>query len=81
MSGDTLTYAEKPWPNKMSTTVANDRIVVRIPWSDLGIIPFDGRIAGLGVMAFDAKGLQTASLPAKADFYNPGTWCDIQLAK
>lgn len=81
MAGDTLKYTEKPWPNELTKTAAGDKIVIRVPWFDTGIIPFEERKMGMGIMTFDAKGKQTAALPAKADFFLPGTWCDLLLAK
>ena len=81
MMGDTVVYNEKPWPNEFTKSVSGDRIVIRVPWYDTGIIPFEERKMGLGIMTFDAKGQQTAAFPAKADFFLPGTWCDLLLAK
>jgi hypothetical protein len=76
-----LVYEEKPWPNAITRSVEGDKVVIRVPWSDAGLIPFDERKLGLGITAFDAKGNQTSALPPKADFYLPATWCDLQLSK
>jgi hypothetical protein len=76
-----LTYEEKPWPNEITKSASGDRVVIRVPWSDAGIIPFEERKFGMGITAFDAKGGQTAAVPRKADFYLPATWCDLLLAK
>ncbi|MBN2188186.1 MAG: hypothetical protein JW699_01930 [Chitinispirillaceae bacterium] len=76
-----LAYEEKPWPNEITKSVADDRVVIRVPWYDAGIIQFAERRLGMGIAAFDAKGGQTAAWPAKADFYLPATWCDLVLAK
>ena len=81
MSGDALTYEEKPWPNEITKSAADNKVVIRVPWYDAGLIPFEERRLGMGIMTFDAKGKQTAALPAKADFFCPGTWCDLLLAK
>ncbi len=81
LSGDTLKYSEKPWPNELTKTAVNDKIVIRVPWYDIGIVPFDGRRFGLGIVTFDAAGVQMDALPKNADFYDPGTWCDVELAK
>jgi len=81
MTGDTLKYTEKPWPSELSKTVSGDKIVIRVPWYDVGIIPFDSRKFGIGIMAFTPTGEQSSAFPAGANFYNPGTWCDVQLAK
>ena len=81
MNGDTVKYVEKPWPNEVKKSVSGDKIVIRIPWYDSGIIPFDGRKFGLCMAAFDAKGKQTESSPASAQFFLPGTWSDVELGK
>jgi hypothetical protein len=80
-TSDTLKYTDKPWPNKFEKSVSGDKIVIRVPWFDTGVIPFEERKMGMGVVAFDVKGQQTAAFPTGADFYLPGTWGDFQLAK
>jgi len=79
--GDTLKYTEKPWPNEMTKSAVGGKVVVRVPWYDSGIIPIPDRRFGLGVMEFDAAGVQKAALPASAKFYLPGTWSDVVLGK
>jgi hypothetical protein len=81
MVGDTLKYEPKPWPNEINKSAVGDKIVVRIPWYDSGIIAFGERKFGIGVMTFDAKNKQVAAYPQKADFYLPGTWGDVELGK
>lgn len=81
MIGDTLKYAEKPWPSEITKTVVGDKIILRVPWYDTGIIPIVDRRIGFGIMEFDAAGKQTASVLASASFYMPGTWGDFVLAK
>lgn len=81
MVSDTLKYEAKPWPNEMKKTVAGDKIVIQVPWYDSGIIPFGERKFAIGIMTFDDKNKQVAALPEKADFYLPGTWADVELAK
>jgi hypothetical protein len=81
MVGDTIKYTEKNWPNELKKSAIGDKIVIRIPWYDSGIVPFDERKIGFGVMSFDDKGTQTAALPSAAKFYLPGTWGDLQLVK
>jgi hypothetical protein len=78
---DTIKYDIKPWPNEITKSQAGDAIVIAIPWFDSGIIPFEDRRFGMGVMAFDDEDRQTAALPEKADFFLPGTWNDFVLAK
>jgi hypothetical protein len=81
MKGDQLTYTEKPWPNELTKSVSGDRVVIRVPWSDVGMLPAEERKFGMGITAFDAKGKQASAFPQKADFFLPATWCDCQLAK
>jgi hypothetical protein len=79
--GDTLKYAEQPWPSEITKTVVGDKVIVRVPWHDAGIIPMEGRRIGLGIVTFGANSRQAAAVPASADFYLPGTWSDFVLAK
>lgn len=81
MTGDTLKYVDKPWPSEITKTAVGDKIVVRVPWYDTGIIPIEDRKFGLGIMEFAANGQQAAAVPASANFYLPGTWGDFVLAK
>lgn len=81
MAGDTLKYVEKPWPSEITKTVLGDKIILRVPWYDTGIIPIENRRLGLGIMVFGANGQQTAAVPASAKFYLPGTWGDFVLSK
>ncbi len=81
LSGDTVKYAEKVWPNELTKTAVNDKIVIRVPWYDIGIVPSDERRFGLGIVTCDESGNQQSALPQSAVFYNPGTWCDLRLAK
>jgi hypothetical protein len=81
MVGNGLKYEEKPWTNEITNTAVDDKVVIRVPWYDAGLIPFEERRFGMGIMTFDAKGTQTAAMPAQADFFCPGTWCNLLLAK
>jgi hypothetical protein len=81
LSGDTLKYDVKPWPNEMKKTTIGDKIVISVPWYDSGIIPFGERKFAIGIVTFDEKNKPVAAQPSKADFYLPGTWGDFELAK
>jgi hypothetical protein len=81
MNAEALTYAEKPWPNELTKSASGNTIVLRLPWSDVGLLPAEERKFGMGITVFDAKGKQTAAFPSKADFFLPATWCDCRLAK
>jgi hypothetical protein len=81
MNGDTLNYAEKPWPSEITKTIVGDKIVLRVPWYDTGIIPVDERRFGFSATEFGANGQQAAAMPVSAKFFLPGTWGDCVLAK
>jgi len=75
-----MSYTEKVWNNEISKEIVGDNIVVALPWFDSGIVPFDGRQAGIAV--FVRKGDKTvAAVPDKAQFYIPGTWGNLVLSK
>jgi hypothetical protein len=79
-SNSKLNYTEHVWNNEISKEIVGDKIVVALPWFDSGIVPFDGREAGVAV--FVRKGDKTvASVPEKAQFYIPGTWGNLVLSK
>jgi hypothetical protein len=81
MVGDSIKYVEKPWPNELKKNASGEKIVLRIPWYDTEIVPFEERKIGFGVVVFDAKGVQSAALPATAKYFLPGTWGNLQLVK
>ncbi len=75
-----MKYADKEWHNEISKEIIGDKIVVTLPWYDSGIVPFEGRQAGIAV--FVKKGDNTvASVPDKAQYYIPGTWGNLELSK
>ncbi|MCX7726645.1 MAG: hypothetical protein N2053_07325 [Chitinispirillaceae bacterium] len=76
-----LTYSLQTWNNEMSYKEMGEKIIIRLPWYDTGIIPFEERTIGFGIFVTDAKGKNVGSLPAKADFYTPATWGILYLQK
>jgi hypothetical protein len=78
---DTLKYVEQAWPSEITKTALGDKVVIRVPWYDTGIIPVENRRFGIGIMEFSAADKQTAAVPASGKFFMPGTWGDFVLAK
>jgi hypothetical protein len=75
-----MKYSETAWNNEITKEIVGDNIVVALPWHDSGIVPFEGRQAGIAV--FVKKGDKTtASVPEKAQYYIPGTWGNLVLSK
>jgi hypothetical protein len=78
---DMLIYTAEDWRCEISHEVVGDRVVVRVPWYDAGMIPFEARTIGFGVFVADAKGKTVAALPAAAQAFIPATWGILQLQK
>ncbi len=78
---DSLIYKELAWQNELTHEVVGDKIVIRIPWFDTGMIPFEDRTIGFGAFIDDAKGKTAAALPASAKFFIPATWGVLYLQK
>lgn len=76
----TLKYAPLSWNNEITKEVVGDKIVIRMPWYDTGIVPFDGRLVGFAAFGKD-KGKIIASNPEKAKEFIPGTWGNLLLVK
>jgi len=69
-----IVYKEGEWIHEITKTVDGDIVLISVPWYDLGIIPFDGRIVGFAV--FEGS---SASVPSGARQEIPGTWGDLVL--
>ncbi|NLE01199.1 MAG: hypothetical protein GX640_15135 [Fibrobacter sp.] len=78
---DTLKYTEEKWQTEISKETVGDRVVIRMPWYDTGIIPFEARNIGFGVFMAGTDGKVTNSMPAKAQQLIPGTYTDLVLMK
>jgi len=78
---DSLKYSSRQWNSEITHEISGDRVVIRLPWFDTGIIPFEERVVGFGVVRSDAKGQQVAALPQKAQLYIPATWGALKLQK
>lgn len=81
MRKDSLVYKVEPWRNEITQETIGDVIVVRIPWFDTGMIPFEDRTVGFGAFVVDAKGKSVAAQPAFAQLFIPATWGMLLLQK
>ncbi len=81
ISKDSLHYKEQVWRNEITHEASGDRLLVRVPWFDTGMIPFEDRTIGFGVFVTDEKGKTIAATPASAQFYIPATWGMLLLQK
>jgi hypothetical protein len=78
---DGLKFEESSWGDAKSIafTAAGAGKLVALDWSELGVVPFDGRNIGFAVFAKgQGKG---AAYPSGAARSIPGTWGGISLAK
>ncbi len=80
IKGDTLKYTEKLWHSETKKETIGEKVVISMSWADIGVIPFEERMVGIGVFA-QQDGKVKASVPQNAQFYIPGTWGDIFLQK
>ena len=78
---DSLVYTAEEWRNEITHEVVGDKVVVRVPWYDNGMIPFEERTIGFGIFVVDGKGKTVATLPAKAQVFIPATWGIMLLQK
>ncbi|MGB7568983.1 MAG: hypothetical protein WBM07_14075, partial [Chitinivibrionales bacterium] len=72
---DSITYTPKVWINEIKKVSDKDYALVTIPWYDIGLLPFDGRVMGFGAFA------APAAYPEKAVVFNPGSWGNVVLDK
>jgi len=75
---DGLKVEESPWGDAKSIVLTNTGAgrMVMLEWSEMGVLPFDGRNIGFAVFV-KGKG---AAYPAGAARSIPGTWGGISLA-
>lgn len=79
VNNNILTYSLQAWNNEMTHKEIGEKIIIRLPWYDTGIIPFEERTIGFGIFVNNTK--DRAALTSKADFYNPATWGILYLEK
>jgi len=71
---DTISYSSKSWKTDIkSINIKNEYVVIVLPWYDLGLIPFQGRVIGFSAFVILDK-TASASFPEKADLFLPGSW-------
>ncbi len=80
IKGDTLRYISKGWNSEIKREIVGDKVVISMPWADIGVIPFEERMVGMGVFA-QKDGKIKAAIPQKAQLFIPGTWGDVFLSK
>lgn len=80
IKGDTLKYTDKLWLCEVKKETVGEKVVISMPWADIGVIPFEERVVGMGVFA-QQDGKVKAAIPQNAQLYIPGTWGDIFLQK
>ncbi|MFP4015342.1 MAG: hypothetical protein ACLFVQ_14745 [Chitinispirillaceae bacterium] len=77
----TIKYADMGWGEGLSALKADSVKVIKISWSDIGVIPFEERNVGFSAYAGKGSGKLTVSYPGSAQREIPGTWGDIRLEK
>ena len=81
IKNDSLQYSKNAWQTEIKKEESGDKVVVRIPWYDTGIVPFAERKIGFGVFAEDVGGKVVSALPSKAQIFVPGSWGEMELGK
>lgn len=75
---DTVIYNMAPWINSIKSNFDQNNYTVTIPWSDLGLKPFDKRCIGISVFVKE-KEVAQRSYPQNAQEVIPGTWGNLVL--
>lgn len=78
---DSLKYSENKWNSEIKKEMSGNKVVISIPWADIGVIPFEERMVGFGVFSIQNDGKVSASVPDNAQILIPGTWSDVFLQK
>lgn len=81
MKADSLKFNENKWVNTITKKQQGDLVIITIPWSDVGVIPFEERTVGFALFAQNADGKVSQSIPSGAKVFIPGTWTNLLLAK
>ena len=81
MRKDSLVYKELDWRDEITRDVIGDAVVVKVPWFDTGMIPFEARTIGFGAFTEDSKGKPMASMPKNGKDKIPATWGILLLQK
>lgn len=79
---DSIVYTKANWRNDITKTIDSNYTVITIPFPDLGLLPFDGRMLGFSAFVVSpANDKVIASYPPKASNVIPGTWGTVILDK
>jgi hypothetical protein len=81
IENNAMVYHRQEWRNEISYEVVGDNVVVRIPWYDTGMIPFEERTIGFAAFVTDARGRTVSQVPSSAQFFIPATWGMLLLQK
>jgi len=81
MRNDSLIYIPKDWETGITKSKIDGKVVIKAPWYQTGIIPFEDRTIGFGAFALNSTSAQTAAVPSGAKYFIPGTWGDLLLKK
>ena len=76
-----MKYDRKEWFSEITEDASGDVIVVRMPWYDSGIIPFEERTIGAALFAGTTTKSRAKRIPAKAQYNIPATWGVVLLQK
>jgi hypothetical protein len=78
---DSITYTPKTWINEIKKASDKDYALITIPWYDIGLLPFDGRVMGFGAFVITEAAKVPAAYPEKAMVFEPGSWGNAILDK
>ena len=76
-----IVYRDKYWVNDIALEKTDAKTLVRIPWYDLAVLPFDGRLIGFAAFLINSEGEVVEALPKNAQREIPGTWGNLALAE
>ncbi len=76
-----IVYGDKNWVNDISLEKVEGKTLVRVPWYDLAVLPFDGRLIGYSFFLIDSEGNVVEALPKNAQREIPGTWGNVTLVE
>ena len=78
---DSINYTQKPWISEIKKVSDKDYTLITVPWFDVGLLPFDGRLMGFGAFVMAEAAKTPAAYPEKAIVLEPGSWGNAVLDK
>jgi hypothetical protein len=78
---DSITYTPKPWVSEIKKVSDKDFALITIPWYDVGLLPFDGRVMGFSAFVTTEAAKTPSAYPEKAMVFEPGSWGNAVLDK